>query len=108
MHVESALREAQMLRSLPSPERRQAIRVSARVTQQAIADDRGVDRSTISRWESGARDPRRLMLGAYLGILRQLETDAGAAGRDHNDGDSAPTEPSVRFCAGGTDAHGTP
>lgn len=59
---------------LPPPEERRAIRISAGVVQQDIADafQPPVHRETVSRWERGERMPRGRNLIAYVTVLNEL------------------------------------
>jgi DNA-binding XRE family transcriptional regulator len=59
-------------RRLPPPATRRAIRVAAGATQDDVAAVVRVHRETISRWESGRREPRRLHLVRYIEILENL------------------------------------
>lgn len=60
-------------RGLPAPALRRVIRESAGATQEDIAAEVGVNRVTVSRWESGQREPSGLRLVRYSALLRDLQ-----------------------------------
>lgn len=62
-------------RSLPEPSVRRFLRERARLSQAEIAAVIGVDRPTVSRWESGSRTPTGEHLNAYLGLLDRLAAE---------------------------------
>lgn len=64
--------EVRLLRKLPPPAMARAIRESAGVSQAQVASELGVARLTVSRWESGARHPRRALALRYTQLLNQL------------------------------------
>ena len=70
------LDKAKAHRELPPPSMRRAIRIGAGVTQQDIADEQGVTRAAVSRWESGERQPRGDDLLAYVAILKSLQDNS--------------------------------
>lgn len=49
------------------------VRTRAGLTQAEIADVLGVDRSAVSRWESGARTPRSTVLTRYMDLLERIK-----------------------------------
>lgn len=57
---------------LPSPAAARAIREAAEISQQALAEELGVHRVTVARWEAGQRRPRGSRRVAYAGLLEQL------------------------------------
>ena len=63
---------SRMRRRLPEPAMRQHLRRRARLTQEDVAEAVGVDRATLSRWESGARTPRGDRLARYVAVLDRL------------------------------------
>lgn len=65
--------ELSFVRRLPSPVMRKAIRETAGVSQQRIADELQVHRVTVARWESGARHPRGPILERYSLLLAELK-----------------------------------
>src|SRR5215831_17457472 len=62
-------------RSLPSPEVRRFIREQSWLYQSDIAAALGVDRATVSRWETGAKEPRGEMRERYARLLQQLQRE---------------------------------
>lgn len=66
--------EVRSVRALPSPEHARAIRRAAGVTQVRLAEEIGVTRATINRWESGERRPRGRLLLAYAEALAAIES----------------------------------
>jgi DNA-binding transcriptional regulator YiaG len=77
--MSSALvQQVKAARRLPPPAIARAIRDEAGVSQQAIADELGVGRVTIARWELGTRVPRGELRLAYIRVLDELR-DAVAA-----------------------------
>ena len=63
-------------RSLPEPAERRALREAAGLTQRELADTIGVDRTAITHWESGRRNPDGKRLDAYLEALGALREAA--------------------------------
>ena len=59
-------------RRLPEPRMRRLMRERAGITQSDLAHVLGVDPATVSRWESGERDPRPAQLGPYVAALDRL------------------------------------
>jgi transcriptional regulator with XRE-family HTH domain len=59
-------------RDLPPPAMRRAIRESADLSLDQVANALGVSRQAVSHWEQGARDPRPEHLRAYAKLLREL------------------------------------
>jgi transcriptional regulator with XRE-family HTH domain len=76
--MKGELAEIRSRLNLPPPEIRRAVRVSAGVTQAAVARACGVDRATVCRWEAGNRTPRGGHLRAYLLVLGELFPQRGA------------------------------
>lgn len=64
--------EVRARRRLPAPPMRRAIRESAGVSQLRVAGQVGVTRMTVSRWESGVREPRGDHLLSYVALLDEL------------------------------------
>lgn len=54
------------------PDLARVVRRRARLTQDEIATELGVDRSAVSRWESGTRMPRADVLTRYLDLLERV------------------------------------
>lgn len=57
---------------LPPPHMRRAIRESAGASLQEVADELGVTRMQVSRWERGLAEPRRDSAVAYRALLDSL------------------------------------
>ena len=74
---DDVLAEVKYRRLLPAPQMLRAIRRSAGVSQAAVAEVCGVDRASVSRWESGTRRPSGPRLVAYMGLLEQLAAEIG-------------------------------
>jgi transcriptional regulator with XRE-family HTH domain len=70
--LQVALARSRKRRGLPDPRTRQMIRVRAGLSQGELAAVIGVDRASISRWESGAREPADAHLASYLEALDRL------------------------------------
>lgn len=62
-------------RRLPDPEMRRLLRLKAGLSQAEIAAAIGVERPTVSRWESGVRSPRGRHAEAYAALLRGLAAE---------------------------------
>lgn len=60
---------------LPEPEDARAIRLRAGVAQTRLAQELGVDRVTVARWERGTRHPRGRLLEKYVELLEMLERE---------------------------------
>ena len=59
-------------RQLPRPAARRAIRVRAGVSQVRMAEEMGVHRITLIRWETGASEPRGESAERYAKLLDDL------------------------------------
>ncbi len=59
-------------RRLPPPSACRAIRKKAGATQADLAAELGVDRATVSRWESGTRYPRGDRAALYGRLLSRM------------------------------------
>jgi len=70
-------RKLDLMRRLPSPKARRAIRLSTRATGRDCARALGVSDMTLSRWERGERTPRGENLERYVALLERLRRDAG-------------------------------
>jgi DNA-binding transcriptional regulator YiaG len=66
------LEKRRAARRLPEPRMRRLLRERAGLSQQDLAQVLGVDRATVSRWESGERDPWPSHVGAYVDALDRL------------------------------------
>jgi transcriptional regulator with XRE-family HTH domain len=67
------IRQVRAQRRMPSPALARAIREAAGVSQGRIAEELGVDRVTVTRWETGLRRPRGERASAYAELLSQLK-----------------------------------
>ncbi|GAA2004404.1 hypothetical protein GCM10009799_34550 [Nocardiopsis rhodophaea] len=67
------IREVRTHRRLPAPDDARSIRERAGVSQARLADELGVHRVTVARWESGTRQPRGALRLAYARLLLRLE-----------------------------------
>lgn len=66
------INELEVERRLPPLALRKALRVSAGVSQQRLADELRVHRITVARWELGRRTPRGEHLRRYVSLLEGL------------------------------------
>jgi len=71
-----ALEHSRLRRQLPDPAGRRLLRVRVGLSQGDLARALNVATPTISRWESGARDPGRQHLAAYLELLNRHTREA--------------------------------
>ncbi|MDQ0576467.1 helix-turn-helix transcriptional regulator [Agromyces albus] len=70
------IEEVRIARDLPKPEVARLIRESAGVSQIRLANELGVARNTISRWETGDRRPRGELRLRYAQLLSELRAVA--------------------------------
>jgi DNA-binding XRE family transcriptional regulator len=89
-------------RRLPAVPERRRLRETAGLTQDELAHLLGVDRSSVSRWETGARTPRRGLATAYAVVLVRL-----AAFTSRYENGSGAAEPLAELAAEGTRDHGS-
>ncbi len=68
----NALRHAHQKRQLPAPATRRFLREKVGITQLSLARALGITQATISRYETGSRQPRGEALERYLGVLDRL------------------------------------
>lgn len=68
--------QVKLTRRLPPAPVAKAIRAAAGVSQQQVADELGVDRVTVARWEGGQRRPRGALLSRYVDLLDALREAA--------------------------------
>ena len=73
--VREAFRDAPRL---PPPAIARAIREATCVTQDRMADELGVHRVTLARWEAGTRAPRGQLRARYATLLAQLQQAIGS------------------------------
>lgn len=67
--------ELRLGRELLAPGVARQIRINAGVTQTRLAEELGVDRTTIVRWEQGTAIPRGAARHHYLDLLADLRED---------------------------------
>lgn len=70
--LDALLSRQARLRRLPAPSVRRALRVRHRLSQGQVAELLGVDRASVSRYESGERSPRPSVAERYLEVLERL------------------------------------
>lgn len=70
------LDEVRTRQPLPSPSLARAIRESVGVSQARLAQELGVDRVTVARWELGVRRPRGDRAASYARLLAALRNIA--------------------------------
>ena len=75
------LEQARQRRSLPPPAVRRVLREQAGLSQHDVALALGIDRATVSRYESGQRAPRRRLVARYISLLARLATEVAEQGR---------------------------
>jgi transcriptional regulator with XRE-family HTH domain len=57
---------------LPRPVTRRDIRLAAGVSQARLADELGINRVSLARYECGMREPQGELRKAYAALLREL------------------------------------
>lgn len=67
------IEQVKQARKLPPPAVARAIRATADVTQQQVAEELGINRVTVARWELGERKPRGELRLRYAALLIALE-----------------------------------
>lgn len=78
MSASSLVSEVRTMRQLPTPTLARAVREAAGVSQARLAQELGVGRVTITRWESGQRRPRGPLARRYGDLIARLRTEVGA------------------------------
>ncbi|WP_158657677.1 helix-turn-helix domain-containing protein [Blastococcus saxobsidens] len=73
---QSLIDEVRARRPLPPPRVARAIRQAAGVSQIRLAQELGVHRMTVARWENGSRQPREGQRQAYAALLEALREAA--------------------------------
>lgn len=66
------LDEVRSARRLPDRRAARGIRVAAGVSQARLAQELGVHRNTVIRWETGERQPRGAARAKYAELLERL------------------------------------
>ena len=77
--LQTAINRAQRRRRFPSPTERRLLRMKVGLSQADIAASLGTTRSAVSRYESGDRDPRGVILDKYLDVLERLSGEKTSA-----------------------------
>lgn len=72
MNIDTLIYQAER-RRLPPPEVRRVLRRNAGLSQNTVAKEFKVARTTITRWENGIRTPRGEQLEAYVELLERLK-----------------------------------
>ena len=72
MDVKQLIENSRRRKMLVPPELRRSIRRRARLSQGEIAQVLGINRASVSRWESGQRTPRGLLAENYVKLLDAL------------------------------------
>lgn len=67
------LDEVRQAAKLPPPATARMIRVAAGVSQDRLAQELGVHRMTVVRWETGERAPRGVHRALYARLLQDLQ-----------------------------------
>jgi len=71
------IRRVRARRRVPPPAVARAVRTAAGVPQDAVADELGVHRVTVARWELGTRRPRGELAQRYADVLECLRKEIG-------------------------------
>ena len=72
LDLEAIRHKRRVQAQLPAPEMRRALRKSAGLSQEDVAQALGVNRESVSRWERGQRHPRGVFLDSYVALLQEL------------------------------------
>lgn len=67
--------EVRASKALPEPKVARMIRTAARISQERLAEELGVHRMTVARWETGQRTPRGRTRVAYAALLHELQRE---------------------------------
>ena len=73
--LDEALERADRRRNFPKPIERRLLRIRAGLTQADIANAIGSSAATISRYETGARDPSATTRERYSKVLDRLSRE---------------------------------
>jgi transcriptional regulator with XRE-family HTH domain len=73
--LDEALDKARRRKSLPGPIERRLLRMRAGLTQQDLAKCLGITTAAVSRYESGSREPRMVILDKYLDVIERLANE---------------------------------
>ena len=74
------MEEVRLLRSLPPPEERRAIREAAQQSRDAVGRAIGISGAAIAGYEAGTRTPRGEHLRQYASLLTALRREIAMAG----------------------------
>jgi transcriptional regulator with XRE-family HTH domain len=77
--LDEALERARRRKILPDPVVRRLLRIQAGLTQRDVAKCLGTTVAAVSRYESGQREPRRLILDKYLDVIERLNNEKSTA-----------------------------
>lgn len=72
------VRQAKNAPLLPPPNTARMIRVAAGVTQERLAQELGVHRMTVQRWETGERTPRGVHRKMYAQLIDALRAEVAS------------------------------
>ena len=70
--LHEALERVERRRSLPCPAERRLLRLRAGLTLADVAESIGTTAPSVSRYETGRRSPRGLILDKYLEAIKAL------------------------------------
>jgi DNA-binding transcriptional regulator YiaG len=70
--IDAVMERVRVRRMLPSPDALRVIRQKAGLSQGDVAAVLGVERVTVSTWETGRHTPRGAVLDAYMALLLVL------------------------------------
>ena len=79
--IDAVMGRARVRRMLPSPDALRVIRQTAGLSQADVAAVLGVERVTVSTWETGRHTPRGAVRDAYIALLRELGGRTGGEAR---------------------------
>jgi transcriptional regulator with XRE-family HTH domain len=69
----SLVEQVRIERRMPSPATAKVIRRTAGVSLERMADEIGVDRATLMRWENGENRPRPAHCAKWAALLDELQ-----------------------------------
>lgn len=75
MDLDIALAARKRQQSLPAPQERRRLREACGLSQAEVGAVIGVTRSTVSRWETGRREPRPNLAHRYADVLDRLRKE---------------------------------
>ena len=70
--LQEAIERAQRQQSLPSPDKRRWLRIGAGLSQADIARSLGTSAASVSRYETGDREPRGRIRDKYIEACEEL------------------------------------